>query len=198
MIKIASVLLVPGLHNSGPEHWQSIWQGKHPEYHRVQQENWDTPRCSDWIRTLHAVICSIGEGPVVLAGHSLACATIAHYAAKHADDEGRVAAAFLVAPSDVEAPTYPPGSSGFNPMPLRKLPFRSVVVTSIDDPYVTLEGRRVLRALLGKPPQQDCQCRTHQRRVRLRRLARWRTMACRTSRDSRVALTIWQLGTENW
>jgi len=24
-------------------------------------------------------------------------------------------------------------------MPLRKLPFRSVVVTSIDDPYVTLE-----------------------------------------------------------
>jgi len=39
----------------------------------------------------------------------------------------------------VEAPTYPPGSSGFNPMPLRKLPFRSVVVTSIDDPYVTLE-----------------------------------------------------------
>ncbi len=139
MIKIASVLLVPGLHNSGPEHWQSIWQGKHPEYHRVQQEDWDTPRCSDWIRTLHAVICSIGEGPVVLAGHSLACATIAHYAAKHADDEGRVAAAFLVAQSDVEAPTYPHGSSGFNPIPLRKLPFRSIVVTSIDDPYVTLE-----------------------------------------------------------
>jgi predicted alpha/beta hydrolase family esterase len=41
----------------------------------------------------------------VLAGHSLAGATIAHYAAQHADAEGRVAAAFLVAPSDVEAPT---------------------------------------------------------------------------------------------
>ncbi len=139
MIKIASVVLVPGLHNPGPEHWQSIWQGKHPEYHRVQQENWDTPRCSDWIQTLHAAICKIGKGSVVLAGHSSACATIAHYAAQHADAEGRVAAAFLVAPSDVEALTYPLGSTGFNPCHCRKLPFRSVVVTSIDDPYVTLE-----------------------------------------------------------
>ena len=139
MNTLASVLLLPGLSNSGHVHWQSLWQAKHPEYHRVEQEDWDTPRCSDWIRTLHAAICSIGKGPVVLVGHSLACATIAHYAAQHADDEGRVAAAFLVAPSDVEAPTYPPGSSGFNPMPLRKLPFHSVVVASTDDPFVTLE-----------------------------------------------------------
>jgi len=139
MKTLASVLLVPGLFNSGPEHWQSLWRVKHPEYHRVQQEDWETPRCEDWIRKLHASILSIGDGPVALAGHSLACATIAHYAARHADCEGRVAAAFLVAPSDVEAPTYPPGSTGFNPMPLQKLPFRSVVVASTDDPYVTLE-----------------------------------------------------------
>jgi uncharacterized protein len=60
-------------------------------------------------------------------------------AAQHADAEGRVAAAFLVAPSDVEAPTYPLGSTGFNPMSSRKLPFRSVVVTSTNDPYVRLK-----------------------------------------------------------
>jgi uncharacterized protein len=139
MKTLASVLLVPGLTNSGPEHWQSLWETKHPEYHRVQQEDWDTPRCSDWVRTLHACILSLGTGPVVLAGHSLACSTIAHYAAKHADCEGRVAAAFLVAPSDVEAPTYPPGTTEFTPMPLQKLPFHSVVVASTNDPYVTLE-----------------------------------------------------------
>jgi predicted alpha/beta hydrolase family esterase len=139
MKTLASVLLLPGLFNSGPEHWQSLWQRKHPEYHRVEQTDWETPHCTDWVQTLHASICSIGNGPVVLAGHSLACATIAHYAAKHADCQGRVAAAFLVAPSDVEAPTYPPGSSGFNPIPLQKLPFRSVVVASADDPYLTPE-----------------------------------------------------------
>jgi predicted alpha/beta hydrolase family esterase len=138
MNTLAAVLLVPGLYNSGPEHWQSLWQAKHPEYRRLQQADWETPRCEDWVRTLHACILQI-ESPVLLAGHSLACATIAHYAAQHTDGEGRVAAAFLVAPSDVEAPTYPPGSTGFNPMPLRKLPFHSVVVASTDDPYVTLE-----------------------------------------------------------
>jgi hypothetical protein len=173
MIKIASVVLVPGLHNSGPEHGQSIRQGKHPEYHRVQQENWDTPRCSDWIQTLHAAICKIGKGSVVLAGHGSACATIAHYAAQHADAEGRVAAAFLVAPSDVEAPTYPLGSTGFNPMPLSEIaiPFRR------GDQYrrslCHVGARRVLRALLGKPPHQDCRCQRHQRRIRLRTGARW-------------------------
>ncbi|MFZ0802779.1 MAG: alpha/beta hydrolase [Terriglobales bacterium] len=41
--------------------------------------------------------------------------------------------------SDVEAPTFPPGTTGFSPMPLRKLPFRSVVVASSDDPYATPE-----------------------------------------------------------
>jgi len=139
MKALTSVLLIPGLFNSGPEHWQSLWQTKHPEYLRVQQADWETPRCADWIQTLHQSILSVGKGPLVLAGHSLACATIAHYAAKHGDCEGRVAAAFLVAPSDVEAPTYPPGSTGFDPMPLRNLPFRSVVAASTDDPYVTLE-----------------------------------------------------------
>jgi predicted alpha/beta hydrolase family esterase len=137
-MKIASVLVIPGLSNSGPEHWQSLWQTKHPEYHRLQQADWETPRCDDWVQTLHACILQI-DGPIVLAAHSLGCATIAHYATKHGDCEGRVAAALLVAPSDVEAPTYPPGSTGFDPVPLRKLPFRSVVVASTDDPYVTLE-----------------------------------------------------------
>jgi len=138
-MKIASVLLIPGLYNSGPEHWQSLWKADHPEYHRVLQADWDTPRCENWVRTLHAHILQI-EGPVVLAGHSLACATIAHYAAQYADCEGQITAAFLVAPTDIDAPTFPPGCTGFNPMPLEKLPFRSVVVAGGDDPYLT-QGR---------------------------------------------------------
>jgi predicted alpha/beta hydrolase family esterase len=135
---ISSVLLVPGLFNSGPEHWQSILEANHPEYHRVQQTDWETPRCTDWVRTLHASVCRI-DSAVVLASHSSACATIAHYATQHGDGESRVAAAFLVAPSDVEAPTYPAGPTGFGPMPLQKLPFRSFVVASTDDPFVTIE-----------------------------------------------------------
>ena len=148
MTALASVLIVPGLSNSGPEHWQSIWEARHPEYHRVQQEEWETPRRSDWVRTLHAAIRNLG-GPVVLAGHSSACATIAQCAVEHGDCEGRVVAAFLVGPSDVEAATYPAGPTGFSPMPLQKLPFRSVVVASTDDPFVTLERAGLFSASWG-------------------------------------------------
>jgi predicted alpha/beta hydrolase family esterase len=130
------VLLLPGLYNSGPEHWQSIWESQHPDFRRVKQRNWDTPRCADWIQALDAALSSAG-GPFVLAAHSTACAAVAHWSAKF-QNNGRVHAALLVAPSDVEAPTYPPGTDGFAPMPMRRLPFRSVVVASTDDPYVTL------------------------------------------------------------
>jgi predicted alpha/beta hydrolase family esterase len=148
MRTLASVLIIPGLSNSGPEHWQSIWAAKHPEYHRVEQEDWETPRRADWVRTLHAAIFSI-DGPVVLAGHSSACATVAHFAVEHGNGEGRVAAAFLVGPSDVEAPSYPRGPTGFGPMPLSKLPFRSVVVASTNDPFVTLERAELFAGSWG-------------------------------------------------
>ena len=131
--------MIPGLYNSGPDHWQSLWCAKHPEYRRVEQEDWDTPRCADWVGTIHDAIENIPDGPVVLACHSLACATIAHYAAEHRDGEGRVAAAFLVAPTDAEAPSFPPGTTGFVPVPLEKLPFPSVVVASSDDPYANID-----------------------------------------------------------
>jgi len=144
----ASVLILPGLFNSGPEHWQSLWHAKHPEYHRLEQQDWETPRCADWVSMLAAAIQKI-EGPVVLAGHSSACALVGHYAAQHGDGNGRVAAAFLVGPSDTEGPNYPVGPTGFDPMPLQKLPFRSLVVTSTDDPYVTLDRAKLFASSWG-------------------------------------------------
>ncbi len=148
MSSLASVLIVPGLFNSGPEHWQSLWSNRHPEYYRVQQSDWETPRCSDWVRTLAASILEI-EGPVVLAAHSTACATVAHYAVKHCNGNGQVVGALLVGPSDTEAASYPVGPTGFGPMPLDRLPFPSIVVASTDDPYVTLERARLFASSWG-------------------------------------------------
>jgi predicted alpha/beta hydrolase family esterase len=34
----ATVLIVPGLRNGGPAHWQSQWQRRHPECMRVPWE----------------------------------------------------------------------------------------------------------------------------------------------------------------
>jgi uncharacterized protein len=141
------VFLIPGLYNSGPQHWQSIWEANHSDFRRLKQKDWDTPRCADWIQTLDDALSSAG-GPFVLAAHSLACTTVAQWAKKYANN-GRVLAAFLVAPSDVEASTFPPGTQGFAPMPLVPLPFRSVVVASSDDQYVTLHRAEAFAAAWG-------------------------------------------------
>ena len=134
---MTDILLVPGLWNSGPEHWHSYWERERNDCRRVVQSDWETPRRSDWVATLEASVADT-RGPLVLAAHSLGCALVAHWAAesKHLDT---VRGALLVAPSDVEAPSYPAGPTGFSPMPLRTLPFPSIVVMSTDDEYVTPE-----------------------------------------------------------
>ena len=44
MPKDPIVLMVPGLWNSEPEHWQSLWEAEEPTWRRVQQGDWDRPR----------------------------------------------------------------------------------------------------------------------------------------------------------
>jgi predicted alpha/beta hydrolase family esterase len=135
----AKVLLVPGLWNSGPENWQSYWERERGDCQRVQQDNWDTPKRTQWVATLERTV-ALAAGRVVLVGHSLGCATIAHWAVEaSAGTREKVRGTLLVAPSDVEAPLYPRGTEGFVPMPLARLPFPSIVVASTDDRYVTFE-----------------------------------------------------------
>src|SRR6185369_7997060 len=94
----ASVLILPGLGNSGPNHWQTHWQTEHG-YRRVEQANWDRPGLKDWLANLHAAV-STAESGVVLVAHSLACSLVAHYAKSIPE---RVLGAFLVSPADVES-----------------------------------------------------------------------------------------------
>src|SRR4029078_13034159 len=43
-----TVLVLPGLGCSGPDHWQSAWEREHG-YVRVQQEDWHRPDRDAWI-----------------------------------------------------------------------------------------------------------------------------------------------------
>lgn len=134
----APVLILPGLYNSGPDHWQSRWESAHPAFRRVMQDDWERPSCADWVARLDAAIRDTPDA--VLVAHSSSCALVAHWVA--GGGSGRVRGALLVAPSDIEAASYPAGPTGFAPMPLRRLPFPSVLVASTDDPYVTLTRAR--------------------------------------------------------
>ncbi|MEP7380205.1 MAG: alpha/beta hydrolase [Gemmatimonadota bacterium] len=137
MIDNTTVLLLPGIGDSGPEHWQSHWERQDDTCHRVIQTEWDAPVRSDWEACLDAAIIGVRQ-PVVLVGHSSACALVAHWAvratpARHALIRG----ALLVAPSDPEGINFPKGPDGFAPVPMARLPFPTIVVGSTDDPYVS-------------------------------------------------------------
>ena len=131
----SNILIVPGLGNSGPQHWQSLWEREHG-FIRIGQKEWDTPVCSDWIETINKTIKSYDPLTVIIVGHSLACSTIAFWAGKF---NVKIKGALLVGPSDTEAETYPAGTVGFKPIPLMKLPFRSIVVASTNDFYVSID-----------------------------------------------------------
>lgn len=137
-----TTLILPGLSNSGPEHWQSHWERLDATCRRVHQADWETPRCADWVATLDAAVASV-SGPAVLVSHSSSCALVAHWAEQAgAAALARIRGALLVAPSDPTGPNYPPGPSGFAPMPLHRLPFPSIVVASTNDIYVSLDTAR--------------------------------------------------------
>ncbi|MDP3670747.1 MAG: alpha/beta hydrolase [Telluria sp.] len=140
------VLILAGLWNSGPQHWQTHWERKHPRWSRVPHRDWNNPECGEWVAELDAAIAAC-EGPPVLVAHSLACVLVAHWA--RSGSALKIAGAFLVAPSDVDAPSYPVEARGFAPMPMEKLPFPGIVVASANDQYVTLERARALAQAWG-------------------------------------------------
>lgn len=138
--------MVPGLGNSGPEHWQTYFESDSDQFQRILQREWDAPDCSEWISTIQQTLEAYDLEEVILIGHSLGCVTIAHWAEKY---QKRIKGAMLVAPSDLEAPAYQFPATGFLPLPLKTIPFRTLVVASEDDPWVSLERAKFFAAHWG-------------------------------------------------
>ena len=130
------VLILSGLWNSGPKHWQTHWEARYPDWRRVEHRDWNDPVRDDWVAELDAAVATCQGAPVLVA-HSLGCMLAAHWAGS--SSPLRAAGAFLVAPSDVEAASYPIDANGFAPVPMARLPFPSLVLASTNDEFVTRE-----------------------------------------------------------
>jgi hypothetical protein len=130
------VLIVPGLDNSGPTHWQSLWQEEVVGAERVEQADWSQPTLGEWTASLAEAVRR--RPGAVLVAHSLGCALVAHLMAVTG---GRGAAgAFLVAPADVDVAARAGRlAPGFAPMPRAVLPVPAVVVASRNDPFVAFD-----------------------------------------------------------
>lgn len=132
--------MLPGYQNSGAGHWQTRWEALDPSFTRVSMPDWDHPERDAWCRALDAAVSdatSGGRPPVILAAHSLGCLTTAFWATQYASAAqlAKVAGALLVAVPDPAEAHFPRDAHGFAPVPLARLPFASIVVSSNDDPY---------------------------------------------------------------
>lgn len=139
------ILIIPGWQNSGPEHWQTLWERAHPEYLRVEQRNWEQPVCAEWVEALDFTLAMVPEPPLLVV-HSLGCIAVAHWAARFSRP---VRGALLVAPPDVERSDMPAETAGFAPIPRAPLPFPSILVASANDQYYTIERAGQLAAAWG-------------------------------------------------
>ncbi|MBO9517524.1 MAG: alpha/beta hydrolase [Porphyrobacter sp.] len=140
------ILLVPGLFNSGPDHWQTQWEGQLPNSARVELGLWDDPQRNAWVNQLNLAIHSAGR-PVILVAHSLGCHAVSWWAEyERPDPNGPVKGALLVAPPEVENPGLDDRLARFAPVVKQSLPFPSIVVASRDDPYIAFgRARRLAR-----------------------------------------------------
>ncbi|HAT31397.1 MAG TPA: alpha/beta hydrolase [Janthinobacterium sp.] len=122
------VLVLPGLHNSGPGHWQSRWQRLYPGFERVEQDDWDHPQLPAWSARLDQARAR-DTRPTLIVAHSFGCLTAV---ASVAREPRGVAGLLLVAAAD-------PDKFGVAAaLPLGPLPCPSIMISSSDDPWMAL------------------------------------------------------------
>lgn len=140
------VLVVPGIGNSGPSHWQSQWQARYPDWRRLALEDWDNAVCNDWVAAIERQL-PVKREQTVLIAHSLGCLAVAHWATRHA---ASIRGALLVAVPDPAAPAFPHAfATGFEPLPSSPLPFPTIIVSSSNDPYGSVGYARSRAAAWG-------------------------------------------------
>lgn len=125
------VLIVPGLRNSDPQHWQSLWQQQLPGSRRIHLDDWHTPNLDAWkgaIRSQLKALYHQGRKPVLIIAHSFGALASASIAAETPE---QVAALFLVAPADPDKFTLA------QRLPQQPLRVPAKMIASSNDPWLS-------------------------------------------------------------
>jgi uncharacterized protein len=129
------LLIVPGINNSEPGHWQSLWQSDRPESVRLEVPDWDYPVLEDWLAAFDRAMDQCPIAPIVVA-HSLGCILAVHWIElAGAAGRDRIRGVFLVAPPDPGSASFPVESPSFRVAPQGPLRRPCVVIASTNDPY---------------------------------------------------------------
>jgi len=126
------LLIVPGLHDSGPAHWQSWLQSRYSRQAvRVEQEDWSQPDLDRWSQRVELALARHPRARWIAVAHSFGCLALLRHLAQGAVG---VQAALLVAPAD-------PAKFGVSAkLPHAPLAIPSVLLASQTDPWMTFEA----------------------------------------------------------
>lgn len=128
---MAKLVLVPGIGNSGPGHWQSSWEGLFAGSVRISPASWTEPALDDWIGAIDRVADGAGTDTVFVC-HSLGCLAFLHWAAATAKPwQG----AFLVGIPDARGANFPAAAAGFELSNTKAAARPMLALASSDDPY---------------------------------------------------------------
>jgi uncharacterized protein len=142
---VTEFIHLPGIGNSGTDHWQTRWEGADASIRRFSPASWDEPDLGDWIAALEREV-RFATKPPVLVAHSLACLLVAHW---QKISNAAVKAAFLVAVPDPSSAAFPAQAAGFADVPQDRFRFPSLVVASTNDPYASLPYAELRAAQWG-------------------------------------------------
>ncbi len=136
-----TTLLLPGLHGSGPGHWQRRWLAEAEDMILVEQDDWDRPDLEGWLARVER---AVEDNPgATIAGHSLGAVLAVHLATRRPDLP--IAGLLLVAPADVDLHRRKgPHVAAFAPLPTAPLGRPAIVVASRDDPWMKFARSTVL------------------------------------------------------
>lgn len=121
------VLIVPGLRDSGPDHWQTWLHTHHRSARRVRQDDWLNPDLDRWADRIGETLAREPPGPWVAVAHSFGCLALTRWLQRGG---GQVASALLVAPAD------PLKFGVAAALACEPLPIHSVLVASRTDPWM--------------------------------------------------------------
>ena len=138
---------MPGLGDSGENHWQSFWFSKFDNSSKIIQDDWNHPNLDIWLKKLNDTILKL-DCPIIFVAHSLAVSLVLHWADRY--NNPNIKGALLVAPADVNSPAHTPDIvRGFSLMPTLRLPFPSIIVASENDTFVSLERAKYFAETWG-------------------------------------------------
>jgi predicted alpha/beta hydrolase family esterase len=135
----ATVLIVPGLRDHVPQHWQTLLASRLPRARTVAPMGRSNLDCVERVEAIEEAAAKI-DGPIIVVAHSGGVIATLHWARR---TQRRLHGALLATSADFDQPR-PEGYPSMEtlqavPVPRYTLPFRSIVAASRNDPLARYE-----------------------------------------------------------